>query len=206
MSVLSAISKPRFSRPGFLPAFFVVLLCFAMFGRAQSVSTHIQVTGRVVQPWVSRLGVNLSTATQTEAFAHAEVRTNAETGAQTTVTISNTVETSDIDRPGINLGGVAYYGPQQLLKSLNYASDGYMPGTYFATTYQCSFGGTQSTTNWYNNITDGSGYPANFWAGAKFVAINSNNGTSYGSGTVTASTSNVSSGTNFTFLRLLAAR
>ena len=28
----------------------------------------------------------------------------------TTVTIPNTVQTSGIDRPGINLGGVAYYG------------------------------------------------------------------------------------------------
>jgi hypothetical protein len=35
------------------------------------------------------------------------------------VTISNTVETRGIDRPGINLGGIAPYGSQQLLKSLN---------------------------------------------------------------------------------------
>jgi hypothetical protein len=116
----------------------------------------------------------------------------------TTVTISNTVETGGIDRPGINLGGVAYYGSQQLLKSLNYASGGYMPGRYFATTFSCSSGGTQSTTNWYNSITSASGFPPNFWAGATFVAINTSNGTSYGSGTITASTSNVSSGANFT--------
>ena len=116
----------------------------------------------------------------------------------TTVTIPNTVKTSGIDRPGINLGGVAYYGSQQLLKSLNYASGGYMPGQYFATTFSCSSGGTQSTTNWYNSITSASGFPANFWAGATFVAINASNGTSYGSGTITASTSNVSSGANFT--------
>jgi hypothetical protein len=116
----------------------------------------------------------------------------------TTVTIPNTVKTSGIDRPGINLGGVAYYGSQQLLKSLNYASGGYMPGQYFATTFSCSSGGAQSTTNWYNSITSASGFPANFWAGATFVAINASNGTSYGSGTITASTSNVSSGANFT--------
>jgi hypothetical protein len=118
--------------------------------------------------------------------------------AQTTVTIPSTVTTAGIDRPGINLGGLAYYGPQQLLKSLNYASGGYMPGQYFATTFSCSSGGTQSTTNWYNNITNGTGFPANFWAGATFVAINAASGTSYGSGTVTASTSNVSAGANFT--------
>ena len=108
----------------------------------------------------------------------------------TTVTVSNTVQTSGIDRPGINLGGAAYYGSQQLLKSLNYASGGYMPGQYFATTFPCSSGGTQSTTNWYNSITSASGFPANFWAGATFVAINAATGTSYGSGVVTASTSN----------------
>jgi hypothetical protein len=116
----------------------------------------------------------------------------------TTVTVSNTVQISGIDRPGINLGGAAYYGSQQLLKSLNYASGGYMPGQYFATTFSCSSGGAQSTTNWYNSITSASGFPANFWAGATFVAINASNGTSYGSGTITASTSNVSSGANFT--------
>jgi hypothetical protein len=116
----------------------------------------------------------------------------------TTVTVSNAVQTSGIDRPGINLGGVAYYGSQQLLKSLNYASGGYMPGQYFATTFSCSSGGTQSTTNWYNSITSASGFPANFWVGASFVAINASNGTSYGSGTITASTSNVSAGVTFT--------
>jgi hypothetical protein len=118
--------------------------------------------------------------------------------ATTTVTISNTIETAGIARPGINLGGSGNYGSQQLLKSLNYASGGYMPGTYFGATYPCSSGGTQSTTAWYNNITDGSGFPANFWAGASFVAINANNGTSYGSGRIAASTSNVSAGTTFT--------
>ncbi len=116
----------------------------------------------------------------------------------TTLTISNTVETSGIDRPGINLGGIGDYGPQQLLKSLNYASGGYMPGTYFGLTDTCSSGGSNTTTTWYNNTTDSSGYPANFWVGASFVAVNASNGTSYGSGTITASTSNVSTGTTFT--------
>src|SRR6195256_2978205 len=116
----------------------------------------------------------------------------------TTVTISSTVETAGIDRPGINLGGIASYGNQQLLKSLNYAGGGYFPGTYFATTFSCSSGGSQTTSSWYNNIVYGSGFPANFWTGARFVAINASNGTSYGSGTVTASTSNVSSGAVFT--------
>lgn len=118
--------------------------------------------------------------------------------AQTTVTISNTVQTAGIDRPGINLGGIAPYGSQQLLKSLNYAEGGYFPGEYFATTFSCSSGGSNSTTTWYNNITDPSGFPANFWAGATFVAINASNGSSYGSGIITASSSNVSTGATFT--------
>ena len=99
-----------------------------------------------------------------------------------------------IDRPGINLGGIGGYGSQQLLKSLNYVNGGYFPGTYAATTYQCSGG---STNTWYNSIAN-AGYPANFWAGATFVAINAANGTSYGSGTVTASTANTGS-TGITF-------
>jgi hypothetical protein len=122
-----------------------------------------------------------------------------QTGAQTTVTISNTVKASGIDRPGINLGGLVNYGSSQLLKSLNYANGGYMPGTYFQSTYECSAGGSNTTTSWYNGATDSSGYPANFWVGASFVAINASTGTSYGSGTITASTANTgSSGITFT--------
>ena len=124
----------------------------------------------------------------------------------TTVTISNAVETGGIDRPGINLGGLGNYGSQQLFKSLNYASGGYFPGTYAATTYSCSSGGSNTTTTWYNNITDASGYPANFWAGASYVAINAATGSSYGSGTVTASTSNQGSmGVTFTLTPALSA-
>jgi hypothetical protein len=124
----------------------------------------------------------------------------------TTVTISNTVETGGIDRPGINLGGLASYGSQQLLKSLNYVSGGYFPGTYAGATYPCSSGGSNTTTTWYNNITDPSGFPANFWAGASFVAINAATGTSYGSGVVTTSTSNTgTTGITFTLSPALSA-
>ena len=127
--------------------------------------------------------------------AHAK----AQSGSQTTVTISNTIEISGIGRPGLNLGGLTPYGPQQLLKSLNYANGGYMPGIYAATTYQCSSGGTNTTTSWYNNITNPAGYPANFWVGATFLAIDAATGTSYGSGTITASTANTgASGITFT--------
>jgi hypothetical protein len=124
----------------------------------------------------------------------------------TTVTISNTVESGGIDRPGINLGGLGNYGAQQLFKSLNYASGGYFPGTYAATTYSCSSGGSNTTTTWYNSITNPSGYRADFWAGASYVAINATTGSSYGSGTVTASTSNQgSTGITFTLTPALSA-
>ena len=80
--------------------------------------------------------------------------------ATTTVTISNTVETAGIDRPGINLGGLANYGSQQLLKSLNYASGGYMPGhVLWGDLLLQQRGNTARTTTWYNNITDASGFP-----------------------------------------------
>src|SRR5271154_6632410 len=122
------------------------------------------------------------------------------------VTISNTVETGELDRPGINLGGLGNYGSQQLFRSLNYASGGSLPGTYARTTYFSSSGGSNTTTTWYNSITNGSGYPANFWAGSTYVAINAATGSSYGSGTVTASTSNQGSiGTTFTLTPALSA-
>jgi hypothetical protein len=124
----------------------------------------------------------------------------------TRVQISNTAEASGIDRPGINLGGLSNYGSQQLLKSLNYVNGGYFPGTYAGATYSCSGGGSNTTTTWYNNITHPSGYPANFWAGASFVAINAATGASYGSGTVTSSTSNTgSTGITFTLSPALRA-
>jgi len=124
----------------------------------------------------------------------------------TTVTISNAVAMGGIDRPGINLGGLGDYGSQQLLKSLNYVNGGYFPGTYAGATYACSSGGSNTTSKWYNNITNASGYAANFWAGASFVAINAATGASYGSGVVTASTSNTgSAGITFTLSPALSA-
>ncbi len=125
---------------------------------------------------------------------------------KTIVTISNTPTAAGIDRPGINLGGVTSYGSQQLLKSLNYVNGGYFPGTYAGATYPCSGGGNNTTTTWYNNITYPSGYPPNFWAGASFVAVNAATGTSYGTGAVTASTSNTgSAGITFTLSPALSS-
>jgi hypothetical protein len=124
----------------------------------------------------------------------------------TKVQISNTAEARGIDRPGIDLGGLSNRGPQQLLKSLNYLNGGYFPGTYAGTTYSCSAGGSNTETTWYNSVTHPSGYPSNFWVGASFVAINTVTGASYGSGAVTASTSNTeSTGITFTLSPALSA-
>jgi hypothetical protein len=122
---------------------------------------------------------------------------DSQTSAQTTVTISNTVQTAGIDRPGVNLGGPAFYGPQQILKSLNYAGGGYMNGGYAGASFTCRNGTTTSwsTANSYGGPTY---YPANYWVGATYTAVNSATGTSFGSGTITASTAN-SSGTGTTF-------
>src|SRR5580704_3657771 len=94
----------------------------------------------------------------------------------TRVQVSNTVEATGIDRPGINLDGLSNYGSQQLLRSLNYVNGGYFPGTYAGATYPCSGGGGNTKATWYNSITHPSGYPSNFWAGASFVAINAATG------------------------------
>jgi N-acetylmuramoyl-L-alanine amidase len=169
--------------------------------------------GNVVSPVASAAYIiNLPGSTPKASTAarpatrRASARANTQTSTQTTVTISNSVATAGIDRPGINLGGIGGYGSQQLLKSLNYVNGGYFPGTYAATTYSCSQGGANTTTSWYNNITDASGYPASFWAGATFVAINSATGTSYGSGSVTASTANTgSTGITFTLSPAISA-
>lgn len=119
--------------------------------------------------------------------------------AQTTVNFTNIVLQSNLDRPGVNLAGLTEYGQGEMFKSLNYANGAYIPGIYWQTSWPCTTGGTQSTTNWYNNVTDTLAYPANFWIGATFIAMNANTGTSYGSGTITASTANTgSTGTNFT--------
>jgi hypothetical protein len=115
--------------------------------------------------------------------------------AQTTVTIPNTVKQAGLPRPGVNVGGNELFGQAQLLKSMNYANAGYMPSAYYQSTWTCDGGGTQSTTQWYDGNTGN--FPANFFVGASYIAM-SQDGTSYGSGTITASTANTSTGITFT--------
>jgi len=120
--------------------------------------------------------------------------------AQTSVAISNTVQQAGVDRPGINIGNIAPYGQQQMLKDFGMEVDGYFQPTYWQTTFPCTTGGRNDTTHWYNSAGgEGlAGYPANFWYGASYIAINALTGTAYGTGRITASTSNSSAGTQFT--------
>jgi len=123
---------------------------------------------------------------------------------QTSVTISNAVQQADIPRFGFNMGGDAPYGQGQILKSFN--PYGYMQSAYWQTSWPCNAGGTVDTTHWYNSATDTGGYPANFFVGATYIAVSAMNGTSYGTGTITASTANTgSTGIDFTLGTPLSA-
>ena len=81
-----------------------------------------------------------------------------------------------------------------------------MLGQYFATAFSCSSGEHSPQRTGTTALPVLAASRRTSGAGATFVAINASNGTSYGSGTITASTSNVSSGANFTLSGPLAAR
>src|SRR5271166_1089615 len=117
----------------------------------------------------------------------------------TTVTISYTVAHANLPRFGVNMGDDANYGQAQLLKDLNFSNNAYMSSYYWENSFTCTTGGTNSTTQWFNNSYESSGYyPANFWVGATYIAVNASTGVSYGTGTITASTANSSTGIQFT--------
>jgi hypothetical protein len=114
------------------------------------------------------------------------------------VAISSVVQQAGLDRPGVNIGGIAPYGTQQMLRDYGMSANGYFQPTYWQTVFPCTTGGTNDSTHWYNSITNSAGYPANFWAGATYFAVSAATGTLLGSGSITASSSNTSSGTQFT--------
>lgn len=121
----------------------------------------------------------------------------------TTVTIPTTVSLANVDRPGVVLGVLTYFGPGQLLKNLDYANMSSFPQTYNQTSWYCSSGGTTNdTTHWYNNFSNAGGFPANYFYNAPYEAV-STTGTILGTGTIVASTSNVSAGTTFTLSNAL---
>lgn len=126
-------------------------------------------------------------------------------GAQTTITIGNTIAVANVQRPGMTLGGNLEYSQAQMLKSLNYINFGYIPGQYWQESFTCDTGTTQTTTAWTNNVTDSVGFPTGFWIGATYTAVHQT-GTVLGTGTITASTANTgSSGTTFTLGTPLSA-
>lgn len=117
----------------------------------------------------------------------------------TTVNISGTVTATNVLRPGINLGGAGSgYGQLQMLKRLNQMNFGYLPPPIFRLIYPCYSGGTTNTpTSWYSALFSSTGFPANFWNGASYTYEPFQ---TYGltNGTVTASTSNISTTTGIT--------
>jgi len=113
---------------------------------------------------------------------------------QTTATLANT-QVATVDRIGVNMGDITNYGTGQLLKNLAYAAGGDIPGQISRPVFKCTTGGTNSTTSWYNSTS--STYPASYFVGATFNALNATSGTSYGTGTITASTIGTS-GVTFT--------
>jgi hypothetical protein len=176
---------------GFNPAAGLSLPPFSM--------TLLSWTATDIQPPVVSLPGGPASLTPIASEASAQAA--AQAAAQTTVTISNTASLSGIDRPGVNLGGTSEYGQAQLLKSLNYANGGYMPSGYWQSSWTCASGGpSNTTTNWYTNITNGSqAYPAGFFVGASFIAKTAATGATLGAGTITASTANTgSTGISFT--------
>lgn len=125
-------------------------------------------------------------------------------GAQTSLNVTNTTLMSNFMRPGIVMGTLAPYGSGQFLKSLNYTNHGYLESAYWQIAWQCTAGGTNDTTHWYSSSTNGVAYPVSFFVGANYVAMHQD-GTSLGSGTITASSANTSTGMQFTLGTALSA-
>lgn len=124
----------------------------------------------------------------------------------TTLTISNTPLMTGIHRIGLNLDEPAEFGQQQILKSLNYVNGGFMPSTYWRVSSACLTGGTNDTTHWYMAAIGGSvGYPPNFWVGATYTAYSAEIPGILGTGLVTASTGNISTGDQLTLGTPLSA-
>jgi hypothetical protein len=125
--------------------------------------------------------------------------------AAITLTTTSTVQNAAVYRPGVVIGGLANYGANQYLKNLNFANGGDMPSAYFDSPFTCQSGGTNDSTHWYNNSSYASGFPANFWVGATYQAFAAATGNSLGTGTITASTTNTSTGLQFTLSNALSA-
>ena len=129
---------------------------------------------------------------------------SAVAGAQTVVTTSTTIQNATTYPFGLVIGGGANYQQNQYYKNLNYFNGGDMPSVYWDTSFTAQTGGTNSTTEWYNNDSNNPGYPAGFWNGATYRAY-AVAPTLLGTGTITGYSGNVSSGNQFTLGTALSA-
>lgn len=126
-------------------------------------------------------------------------------GAQTTVNISNTTLMSNFMKPGEVFGTLSSYGPGQLLRDYGQTQHAYFEGAYWQSAWQCGGGGSDST-HWFASDSNAAGYNANFFTvtPTTYVAMHQD-GTSLGSGTITANTANTSTGMTFTLGTPLSA-
>lgn len=129
----------------------------------------------------------------------------APAAAQINVNISNTVAISNAYAFGVNLGSAEDFQQGQILKSLNFVNSGYVPSAYWETNFYCNNGGTIDSTHWYTNNVDATGFPTNFWVGATYQANSATTGASLGTGTITASSNNFTTGVQFTLSNALSA-
>lgn len=114
------------------------------------------------------------------------------------IVIGTTPINSNLQKVGIDPSVVTEYGNGQVARNLFMGDGADLNGYYMQTSVPCSNGGTQSTINWFSNASSPSGFPANFFVGANYIAKNSGTLAVTGTGTITASTTNITSGINFT--------
>lgn len=124
--------------------------------------------------------------------------------AQTNLNLTNTTLVSNFQRPGIVFGTLAPYGAGIFYKDLNYVNYGYLPPAYWQLTFQCTAGGTNDTTHYFSSSSNSVAYPAGFFVGNPYKVMHQD-GTSLGTGTITASSANTSTGMQLTLGTALSA-
>ena len=89
--------------------------------------------------------------------------------AQTNIAIGNTTLQSNVRRPGINLGNILPYGPQQLYKNLTMYNPGMNDSTY-ASVLVCGTGSNATLCNIANGYAN---FPTGFWYSGNYVVAQS---------------------------------
>lgn len=129
---------------------------------------------------------------------------SAVAGAQTTVNVTNTTLMSNFLPPGTVFGTLEPYGQEQLLKDMGYVQHGYMESSYWQLTFQCTTGGTNDTTHFFSSSTNSQAYPVGFFNGYPYKVMHQD-GTILGTGNITSSTANTSTGMQFVLGTALSA-